>query len=229
MDERYRSQAEIPPGEIATVEFQAGERAEPPLDLIEIPLIDIHANDPLYCCAVDLFEAVATRYSEHGDTLRKAAIEGALEEFGRNAQLPNAFGAHVRFIVFQGNGEPRIRHGLILGVLARLLGAEQVAEVPNFHNPWRARSNAANHLQRTAAVRGAFANLSGLKFRFAVSCYFLAGLAIVLACSGCDAAAAMAASCKCRFPPTMLAIVWSSSPSASLVKSRHFRSSSKSA
>jgi hypothetical protein len=40
--------------EVTTVEFQAREYAEPSLDLIEIPLIDIHSNDPLCGVAVDL-------------------------------------------------------------------------------------------------------------------------------------------------------------------------------
>src|SRR5437016_6072682 len=101
------SQTEVPFGEVATVEFQAGERAEPPLDLVEIPLVDIYSDDPLCGCAVDLFQAVATRYSQHCDTPRKTAIESTLEEFRQDRQLPHACGAHMPFIVFQGYGEPR--------------------------------------------------------------------------------------------------------------------------
>jgi hypothetical protein len=40
MHQHHGSQNESPLGEVATVEFQAGERAEPSLDLVEIPLID---------------------------------------------------------------------------------------------------------------------------------------------------------------------------------------------
>src|SRR5204863_1360821 len=38
------------------------EGAEPSPDIVEVPLIDIHSNDPLCSCAVDLFEAVAARH-----------------------------------------------------------------------------------------------------------------------------------------------------------------------
>jgi hypothetical protein len=55
-----------------------------------------------------LFQAVAARYPQHGDTLRKTAIESALEKFRQDAQLLHACGTHVTFIVFQGNGEPGI-------------------------------------------------------------------------------------------------------------------------
>src|SRR5438067_1797736 len=41
----HRSQLEVSFGEVATVKFQAGERAEPSLDLVEVPLVDIHSND----------------------------------------------------------------------------------------------------------------------------------------------------------------------------------------
>jgi hypothetical protein len=49
-----RNQTESPLVRGRDSEFQAGERAEPSLDLIEIPLIDIHRNDPLCGVAVDL-------------------------------------------------------------------------------------------------------------------------------------------------------------------------------
>jgi len=104
----HRSQAEVPIGEIATVEFQAAERGEPSLDLVKVALVDIHSNDPLGGCAVDSFQAVAARDPQHCDTLRKTAIESILEEFRQDHQLPHARGAHVPFIVFQGYGEPGI-------------------------------------------------------------------------------------------------------------------------
>src|SRR5713101_8640416 len=100
MYQRHRSQTEVPFGEVETVEFQAGERTEPPLDLVEILLVNIHSNDPLCGCTVDLFQAVATGYPQHCDTLRKTTIESTLEEFRQDRQLPHACGAHVPFIVF---------------------------------------------------------------------------------------------------------------------------------
>ena len=115
MDQGHRSQTEVRLSEVATVEFETGERAKPSLDLVEIPLIEIYSDDPLCGCAVDLFQAVATRYPQYRNTLRKTAIESAAEEFRQDRQLPHARGAHVPFIVFEGNGEPRICHRPILG------------------------------------------------------------------------------------------------------------------
>jgi hypothetical protein len=115
MYQRYRSQAEVTFGEVATVEFQAGKPAEPSLDFVQVPLIDIHSNHPLCNCGVNLFQTVAARYPQHCDTFWKTKIESALEEFSQRRQLLHACGTHVAFIVFQGYREPGIGHGLILG------------------------------------------------------------------------------------------------------------------
>jgi predicted helicase len=47
-----------------------------------------------------LFQAVAARDPQHSDTLRKTAIESALEKFRQDAQLLYACGTHVTFIIF---------------------------------------------------------------------------------------------------------------------------------
>lgn len=77
----YRNQTEVPFGEIATEEFEAWDRAKPSMDLVEIPLINIYSNDLLRGYGVNLFQAVATRYPQHRDTVRITAIESTLEEF----------------------------------------------------------------------------------------------------------------------------------------------------
>ena len=112
MYQHHWSQSEFVFGEVATVEFQAGKRAEPQADLIEVSLIDIHSNDPLCGCTVDLLQAVAARYPQHCYTLRTTAMESNLEEFRQGCQLPHTCGAHVPFIIFEGYREPRIWHGL---------------------------------------------------------------------------------------------------------------------
>jgi hypothetical protein len=106
--QRHRSHTEVPFSEVTTVEFEARKSAKPSLDFVEITLIDIHSNDPLRGRTVDLFQAVAARYPQYGDTLRRTAIESTLEEFRQDRQLPHACGAHVPFIVSEGYGEPRI-------------------------------------------------------------------------------------------------------------------------
>ena len=63
------------------MELKAGERAKPPLNLIEISPVDIYSGDPFCNCAVDLFQAVAARYSQHSDTLGKTSVKSVLEEF----------------------------------------------------------------------------------------------------------------------------------------------------
>ena len=108
MDQCHRSHAELPFGDVETVEFQAGERAEPSLDLVKIALVDIHSHDPLCGCRVDSFQSVASRDPQHCDARRMTAIESILEEFRQDRQLPHARGAHVPFIIFQGYGEPGI-------------------------------------------------------------------------------------------------------------------------
>src|SRR5215472_10805608 len=102
MYQHHRSQTELLFGEVTTAEFQAGKRAEPPANLIEISLIDIHSNDPLCDCTVDLLQAVAARYPQHCYTLRTTAMESNLEEFRQGRQLPHAGGTHVSLIIFEG-------------------------------------------------------------------------------------------------------------------------------
>jgi hypothetical protein len=83
MHQGYRSETQTPLREVATVEFQAGDPAGPetPLDFAEVSWIDVHSDDPLCHCAVDLFQAIAACYAEYCDTLRKTVIESAFEQF----------------------------------------------------------------------------------------------------------------------------------------------------
>ena len=68
--------------EVATVEFQAGDPAGPetPLDFAEVSWIDVHSDDPLCHCAVDLFQAIAAwAFQEHSSGMGKLKVDPRLD------------------------------------------------------------------------------------------------------------------------------------------------------
>jgi hypothetical protein len=55
-----------------------------------------------------MFQAIAAGYSQDRDTVGKAVIESAFEEFRKRRQLLHPGRTHVAFIVGQWYGKPGI-------------------------------------------------------------------------------------------------------------------------
>src|SRR5215831_5335517 len=109
MHQGYRRSTQVTFREVATVEFQPGESSgpKPPVDFIEVTLVDVHSNNPFCSFTVDLLQAVAARYSKHRDAPRNTIIERAFKQLSQSRQLLHTWGTHVPFIIFQRYGEPR--------------------------------------------------------------------------------------------------------------------------